>query len=60
MRSKTPKLLHLVCGRPMIGWVLATALRECERRPRGQEFELGWPSCDYRQERRSRVASAKV
>lgn len=25
MRSKTPKLLHSVCGRPMIGWVVAAA-----------------------------------
>jgi bifunctional UDP-N-acetylglucosamine pyrophosphorylase/glucosamine-1-phosphate N-acetyltransferase len=25
MRSKTPKLLHEVCGRPMIGWVVAAA-----------------------------------
>ncbi|HWD69721.1 MAG TPA: bifunctional UDP-N-acetylglucosamine diphosphorylase/glucosamine-1-phosphate N-acetyltransferase GlmU [Solirubrobacteraceae bacterium] len=25
MRSKTPKLLHAVCGRPMIGWVVAAA-----------------------------------
>jgi bifunctional UDP-N-acetylglucosamine pyrophosphorylase / glucosamine-1-phosphate N-acetyltransferase len=25
MRSQTPKLLHPVCGRPMIGWVLAAA-----------------------------------
>jgi bifunctional UDP-N-acetylglucosamine pyrophosphorylase / glucosamine-1-phosphate N-acetyltransferase len=25
MRSRTPKLLHLICGRPMIGWVLAAA-----------------------------------
>jgi bifunctional UDP-N-acetylglucosamine pyrophosphorylase/glucosamine-1-phosphate N-acetyltransferase len=25
MRSKTPKLLHEVCGRPMIGWVIAAA-----------------------------------
>ncbi len=27
MRSKTPKLLHPVCGRPMIGWVVAAAKR---------------------------------
>jgi bifunctional UDP-N-acetylglucosamine pyrophosphorylase/glucosamine-1-phosphate N-acetyltransferase len=25
MRSKNPKLLHEVCGRPMIGWVVAAA-----------------------------------
>jgi bifunctional UDP-N-acetylglucosamine pyrophosphorylase/glucosamine-1-phosphate N-acetyltransferase len=25
MRSKTPKLLHQICGRPMIGWVVAAA-----------------------------------
>ena len=25
MRSKTPKLLHEVCGRPMIGWTVAAA-----------------------------------
>jgi bifunctional UDP-N-acetylglucosamine pyrophosphorylase/glucosamine-1-phosphate N-acetyltransferase len=25
MRSKTPKLLHEICGRPMIGWVVAAA-----------------------------------
>jgi bifunctional UDP-N-acetylglucosamine pyrophosphorylase/glucosamine-1-phosphate N-acetyltransferase len=25
MRSKTPKLLHPICGRPMIGWVAAAA-----------------------------------
>jgi bifunctional UDP-N-acetylglucosamine pyrophosphorylase / glucosamine-1-phosphate N-acetyltransferase len=25
MRSKTPKLLHEVCGRPMIGWVVEAA-----------------------------------
>jgi bifunctional UDP-N-acetylglucosamine pyrophosphorylase/glucosamine-1-phosphate N-acetyltransferase len=25
MRSKTPKLLHEVCGMPMIGWVVAAA-----------------------------------
>ncbi len=25
MRSSTPKLLHPICGRPMIGWVLAAA-----------------------------------
>ena len=25
MRSKTPKLLHEVCGRPMISWVVAAA-----------------------------------
>ena len=27
MRSQTPKLLHPVCGRPMIGWVVAAAKR---------------------------------
>lgn len=27
MRSKTPKLLHELCGRPMIGWVVAAAKR---------------------------------
>jgi bifunctional UDP-N-acetylglucosamine pyrophosphorylase/glucosamine-1-phosphate N-acetyltransferase len=25
MRSRTPKLLHPICGRPMIGWVVAAA-----------------------------------
>ena len=25
MRSRTPKLLHELCGRPMIGWVVAAA-----------------------------------
>ena len=25
MRSKLPKLLHPICGRPMIGWVVAAA-----------------------------------
>ena len=25
MRSKTPKLLHSICGRPMIGWVVGAA-----------------------------------
>jgi bifunctional UDP-N-acetylglucosamine pyrophosphorylase / glucosamine-1-phosphate N-acetyltransferase len=25
MRSRTPKLLHSICGRPMIGWVVASA-----------------------------------
>jgi bifunctional UDP-N-acetylglucosamine pyrophosphorylase/glucosamine-1-phosphate N-acetyltransferase len=25
MRSKTPKLLHQLCGQPMIGWVVAAA-----------------------------------
>ena len=25
MRSSTPKLLHSICGRPMIGWVVAAA-----------------------------------
>ncbi len=25
MRSRTPKLLHEICGRPMIGWVVAAA-----------------------------------
>jgi bifunctional UDP-N-acetylglucosamine pyrophosphorylase/glucosamine-1-phosphate N-acetyltransferase len=27
MRSTTPKLLHELCGRPMIGWVVAAAKR---------------------------------
>ncbi|MDE3132465.1 MAG: bifunctional UDP-N-acetylglucosamine diphosphorylase/glucosamine-1-phosphate N-acetyltransferase GlmU [Acidobacteriota bacterium] len=27
MRSRTPKLLHELCGRPMIGWVVAAAKR---------------------------------
>ncbi len=27
MCSKTPKLLHTICGRPMIGWVVAAAKR---------------------------------
>jgi bifunctional UDP-N-acetylglucosamine pyrophosphorylase / glucosamine-1-phosphate N-acetyltransferase len=26
MRSRTPKMLHDICGRPMIGWILAAAL----------------------------------
>src|SRR3954452_7827949 len=25
MRSQTPKVLHLVCGRPMLHWTIATA-----------------------------------
>ena len=25
MRSSLPKLLHPICGRPMIGWVVAAA-----------------------------------
>ena len=25
MRSRTPKLLHPICGRPMIGWVVDAA-----------------------------------
>src|SRR5205823_5180997 len=25
MRSETPKLLHPICGRPMIGWTVAAA-----------------------------------
>src|SRR4051794_41868596 len=26
MRSRTPKMLHEICGRPMIAWTLAAAL----------------------------------
>ncbi|MDE3130661.1 MAG: bifunctional UDP-N-acetylglucosamine diphosphorylase/glucosamine-1-phosphate N-acetyltransferase GlmU [Acidobacteriota bacterium] len=32
MRSKTPKLLHEICGRPMIGWVVAAAKRAAASR----------------------------
>ena len=33
MRSRTPKLLHPICGRPMLAWVLDTARQVTERRP---------------------------
>ncbi|MDA8069448.1 MAG: NTP transferase domain-containing protein, partial [Actinomycetota bacterium] len=32
MRSRTPKLLHEVCGRPLIGWVLDAAKRAAASR----------------------------
>ncbi|MGH2863032.1 MAG: bifunctional UDP-N-acetylglucosamine diphosphorylase/glucosamine-1-phosphate N-acetyltransferase GlmU [Solirubrobacteraceae bacterium] len=32
MRSQTPKLLHPLCGRPMIGWVVAAAKRAAASR----------------------------
>jgi bifunctional UDP-N-acetylglucosamine pyrophosphorylase / glucosamine-1-phosphate N-acetyltransferase len=32
MRSKTPKLLHELCGRPMIGWAVAAAKRAAASR----------------------------
>ena len=32
MRSKTPKLLHPLCGRPLIGWAVAAAKRAAASR----------------------------
>jgi bifunctional UDP-N-acetylglucosamine pyrophosphorylase/glucosamine-1-phosphate N-acetyltransferase len=33
MRSRTPKLLHPICGRPMLAWVLDVALEATGGRP---------------------------